>query len=196
MESFKIEDTFSLKDFNKIQKIEESYFEKDEVIPAKEIFRWYNQNNKICIGVRNQAGDIIASLNILPLKKEVFDNICKKDIDKTKISYTDIEKYEKNKYYYLYFSSIQIDEKYRNNFIVLKKLIIGGLLLFEKLHKDNISIVKVVADVTTPYGEKICKKLFNMNKVLTEDNNSKLYYEDGENFEENLNSLIKLYLKK
>ena len=35
-----------------------------------------------------------------------------------------------------------------------------------------------------------------MNKVLTEDNNSKLYYEDGENFEENLNSLIKLYLKK
>ena len=75
MEQLKIEYKFNLKDFETMENIEHSYFQNDNITTAKEVLNWYTKNNLTCIGVRNLNNQIIASINILPLKKEVFYDI-------------------------------------------------------------------------------------------------------------------------
>lgn len=78
------------------------------------------------------------------------------------VSYEQIEKYEDNKSYYIYLSSISIDKKYRNNYKVIITLLRGCIELFDLLMKRNVKIKKVMADASTIHGEKICKKLLKM----------------------------------
>lgn len=66
------------------------------------MLKHYEKNNLTCIGVRNYMDKIIASVNILPLKEEVFYDIYKNKMNEAYVSYKQIEKYEDNKSYYIY----------------------------------------------------------------------------------------------
>ena len=71
MNDFTIDYTFSLEDFKRVEEIEKDYFEEENISSAEEVMKWYEKNNKTSIGVRNSEGTIIASINILPLKKNM-----------------------------------------------------------------------------------------------------------------------------
>ena len=116
MEQLKIEYKFNLKDFETMENIEHSYFPNDNITTAKEVLNWYTKNNLTCIGVRNLNNQIIASINILPLKKEVFYDIYENKMNEADVKSNQIEEYKDNNSYYIYLSSISIDKKYRNNY--------------------------------------------------------------------------------
>ncbi len=189
MEQLKIEYKFTLEDFETIENIEHSYFPNENISPAKECLKWYEKNNLSCIGVRNSNNQIIASISILPLKKEVFYDIYENKMNEADVKYEQIEEYKDNNSYYIYLSSISIDKKYRNNYKVITTLLKGSINLFNMLEKRNIKIEKVMADASTIHGEKICKKLLKMNYITNTSHNSKIYCEDGEDF---INEMKKL----
>lgn len=182
MEELKIEYKFDLQDFKVMEEIEHSYFPNDKITPAKEVLNWYKKNNLTCIGVRNEKNEIIASVNVLPLKKEVFYDIYEDKMNEADIVDSQIEEYEKEKTYYIYLSSISIDKKYRNNYRVITNLLEGCIYIFNVLIKKNIKIEKVMADASTIYGEKICKRLLNMDYIRDTNHESKIYCEAGERF--------------
>ena len=78
--------------------------------------KWYEKNNLTCIGVRNADNQIIASVNILPLKKEVFKDIYENRMNEADVVYNQIEEYKDDNSYHIYLSSISIDKKYKNNY--------------------------------------------------------------------------------
>lgn len=158
----KIEKEFTLSDFKTMEDIEHSYFPDDNITKAEDVLKQYEKNNLTCIGVRNYMDKIIANVNILPLKEEVFYDIYENKMNEADVSYEQIEKYEDNKSYYIYLSSISIDKKYRNNYKVIITLLRGCIELFDLLMKRNVKIKKVMADASTIHGEKICKKLLKM----------------------------------
>ncbi len=192
MEELKIEYKFTLEDFETIEDIEHSYFPNENITTAQEVQNWYIKNNLTCIGVRNANNEVIASINILPLKKEVFYDIYENKMNEADVKHEQIEEYKDNNSYYIYLSSISIDKKYRNNYKVITTLLKGSINLFNILQKRNIKIEKVMADASTIHGEKICNKLLKMNYITDTSHDSKIYCEDGQDF---INEIKKLDCK-
>lgn len=184
MEELKIEYIFNLEDFKAMENIEHSYFPNDNITPAEEVLNWYKKNNLTCIGLRNDNNEIIANVNILPLKKEVFYDIYENKMNEADVLYNQIEEYENNKTYFIYLSSISIDKRYRNNYKVITNLLKGCINILNLLLERNIKIEKVMADASTIHGEKICKKLLKMDYIRDTNHESKIYCESGEKFME------------
>lgn len=109
-QKLKIDYKFNLEDFKKMEDIEHSYFLDDNITQAEEVARWYEENNLTCVGVRNDKDEIIASVSILPLKREIFMKIYENKMNEADVSAEQIEEYQDNKTYYIYLSSISIDE--------------------------------------------------------------------------------------
>lgn len=182
MQQLKIENNFTLEDFKIMEDIEHSYFPNDNITPAEEVLNWYEKNNLTCIGVRNNENKVIACVNVLPLKIDVFNAIYENKMNEADVVCSQIETYEDNKTYYIYLSSISIDKKYRNDYKVITTLLKGCINLINLLLKRNIKIEKVMADASTIHGEKICKKLLKMDYIRDTSHKSKIYCEDGEKF--------------
>lgn len=182
MERLKIEYKFDLKDFEMMENIEQSYFPNENITPAEEVLNWYKKNDLTCIGLRNSNNEIIASVNILPLNKEVFYDIYEDEMNEADVVYSQIEEYEDNKSYYIYLSSISIDKRYRNNYRVITNLLKGCINILDLLFERNIKIEKIMADASTIHGEKRCKKLLKMDYIRDTKHESKIYCEDGERF--------------
>ena len=166
MEQLKVDYKFDFEDFKMMEDIEHSYFENDNIAPADECLKWYEKNDLTCVGVRNEYNEIIASVSILPLQKSIFMDIYENKMNEADVLAEQIEEYQDNKTYYIYLSSISIDEKYRNNYRVVTTLLKGCINLFDLLISRNIKIEKVMADASTINGEKICNKLLKMNYIF------------------------------
>lgn len=192
MEELKIDYKFSLEDFKIMENIEHSYFPNDNITPAEEVLKWYQRNDLTCIGVRNSNNEVIASVNILPLKEQTFYDIYNNKMNEADVIDSQIERYENNKEYYLYLSSISIHKNYRNNYRVITTLLKGCINLNKLLIDRNIKIIKIMADASTEHGEKVCKKLLKMDFIRDTSHNSKIYCVDGNNFVESINRIMKL----
>ena len=182
MEQLKVDYKFDFEDFKMMEDIEHSYFENDNIAPPDECLKWYEKNDLTCIGVRNQKNEIIASVSILPLNRNTFMDIYENKINEADVVAEQIEEYQDNKTYYIYLSSISIDEKYRNNYKVVTTLLKGCINLFDLLIRRNIKIEKVMADASTIHGEKICNNLLKMNYIRKTNHESKIYCIDGKDF--------------
>lgn len=191
MEELKIDYKFNLEDFKIMEDIEHSYFPNDNITPAEEVLKWYQRNDLTCIGVRNSNNEVIASVNILPLKEQTFYDIYDNKMNEADVVSSQIEKYENSKEYYLYLSSISINQNYRNNYRVITTLLKGCIDLYKLLTNRNITIIKIMADASTEHGEKICKKLLKMDYIRDTSHESKIYCEYGNNFAKSINKIMK-----
>lgn len=193
MEEFRIDYNFNIDDFREIEDIEKEYFPERNISKAEEVMSWYKKNNFTCIGVRNSENKIVASVNILPINKQIFYDIYNDTMNEADIVESQIEKYENDNSYYLYLSSISIRKEYLNNYRLVTKLLKGCIDLFELLNYRNIKINNVMADASTIHGEKICNKLLKMEYVRDTSHNSKIYVVDGDKFIESIKRLKKFY---
>lgn len=191
MEELKIDYKFNLEDFKIMEDIEHSYFPNDNITPAEEVLKWYQRNDLTCIGVRNSNNEVIASVNILPLNERTFYDIYNNKMNEADVVSSQIERYESSKEYYLYLSSISINQNYRNNYRVITTLLKGCIDLYKLLTNRNITIIKIMADASTEHGEKICKKLLKMDYVRDTSHNSKIYCIDGNDFVKSINRIMK-----
>jgi hypothetical protein len=191
MDKLEIDYKFNLEDFKIIENIEHLYFPNENITKAEEVMNWYRKNDLTCIGVRNIENKIVASVNILPLKKEIFYDIYNNKMNEVDVIDTQIEKYENGKSYYIYLSSISIDKEHRNNYKVIKKLIKGCIDLFDMLKIKDIKIEKMMADASTIHGEKICIKLLKMHYIRNTSHKSKIYCVDGEEMLKTLDRIKK-----
>ena len=195
MEDLRIDYEFTLEDFKEIERIEHSYFPNEYISKAEEVQRWYQKNNLTCIGIRNKEGKVIGSVNILPLKEDVFLDIYQCRMNEAEIQTNQIEKYEDGNSYYLYLSSISVDINYLNNYSIAIQLLKGCIYLLNILENKNISIKRIMAEASTIHGEKICKKLLHMDYINTTSHNSKVYCIDGKNLKKYINR-IKQHIEK
>ena len=191
MEELKIDYKFSLEDFKVMENIEHSYFPNDNITSAEEVLKWYERNSLTCIGVRNSNNEVIASVNILPLNERTFYDIYNNKMNEADVVSSQIQRYENSKEYYLYLSSISINQNYRNNYRVITTLLKGCIDLYTLLTNRNIKIIKMMADASTEHGEKVCKKLLKMDFIRDTSHNSKIYCIDGNDFINSFDKIIK-----
>ncbi len=189
MKNYYIDYKFTIDDFKKMEKIEHTYFPNENITKAEDVLEWYKKNDLTCIGVRNKEGKIICSVNILPLEEKTFMDIYNNKINEADLKASQIEKYEDNKSYNIYLSSISIDSDYLNNYGLVIELLNGCIKLLDILESRNIKINRIMADASTTHGEKICKILLKMNYIINTSHGSKIYCSDGEGFCQTISKL-------
>ncbi len=194
MEKYKVKNELTLLDFEQMEEIEQNYFSKENITPAKEVWKWYVKNPDTCIAIINEKEQVIGSCTILPLKRNMIEGIINHTIDEAKLTDEQIEAYEEGGSYDWYLSAISVHPAYRNQISILKLFFKAALQLLDKLEEQNIEIHQIMAEASTKHGENICTKLLKMQYRGDMPDGSKIYsleMEDKIEFIQHISKLIK-----
>ena len=170
----------TFEDFVKMEEIDHQYFPNENVSPASEAYKWYLADKNSCVVVKDKS-NVVAYVNILSLKKDVYKKIKHNQINESQILVTDLE-LDKDKYFnYLYFSSIAIDKNYRDIQTLRKLLNVTREKIIEIINL-GCSIKEVMADCSTTQGQKITQRFLKLKTFMETSHNSTIHILSGEEF--------------
>lgn len=162
-------------DFEESYRIEKLVLPNDLISPVDEVVSWYKHNSYTMHGVRDTiTGKLIGFINALPLTDQMYNLIEKGQTLDTIIPITMIKKYDYPDFYKLYISSICISPEYQdsNAFKILYDSFIEEILNIAIL--KEIFISEILADASTPQGERLCNAI-RMTFITSTNHNSKIY---------------------
>ena len=198
---YQIEFEHKLKDFEDVWNIEREYLDPSTIAGVEQTIAWDNRNPDIHIFVRdNDANKIVGEITILPLSKEQFEKFMINELEDTEINENTLLKYKSKESYYLLFSVIAIDIKYRNDKLVLSYLLKGMNEKIQNLMDSDIKFLNMCAEGQTKDGQKFIESFLNMQHRYTTKDGYKLYSfrdtEDLYNWIEKFPEYINVYDKK
>lgn len=167
-------------DFVKMEEIDHQYFPDENVSPALEAYKWYLADTNSCIVVKDNL-NVVAYVNILSLKKEVYEKVKYNEMNESQILVSDLE-LNKDKYFnYLYFSTIAIDKKHRDIQTLRKLIDITSKKIIEIVSQGS-KIIEVMADCSTPQGQKITQRFLKLKPFMKTSHNSVIHISSGHEF--------------
>ena len=173
---YRIEYKHTKKDFDEIFKIEQEYLEPSTISSVEQVIEWDNKNSDIHIFVRDTEKDkIVGEITLLPLSKFQFDRFIKNKLQDTEINKDTLLDYIPNQSYYLLFSAIAIDSKYRNDRLVLSLLLEGLYRKILDLLNRGIKFLNMCAEGQTEDWMKFIENFLNLSHKYTTENGYKLY---------------------
>lgn len=172
-------------DFIKMEEIDHQYFPDENVSPADEAYKWYLADPNSCVVVKDNS-NVVAYVNILSLKEEVYNKVKFNEMNESQILVSDLE-LNKDKYFnYLYFSTIAIDEKHRDIHTLRQLIDITSKKIIEIVNQ-GCEIKEVMADCSTPQGQKITQRFLQLKPFMETSHNSIIHILSGEEFVKLLN---------
>lgn len=170
-------------DFIKMEEIDKQYFPEENISPAGEAYKWYLADENSCIVVKEEK-DVVAYINMLSLKKNIYDKIKLNKMNESEIKVSDLELAKEKYYNYLYFSAIAVDKKYRSA-SALRKLLYVCKNHIRKLLDKGVKFIEVMADCSTDEGAKITKHILKLKPFIKTSHGSVIYFIDGQTFLKN-----------
>lgn len=177
MSDFVIEyDNHTQKDFEDVWNIEAEYLEKSTISSVDQVMEWDKKNNDAHIFVRDiKSNKIVGEITLLPISKKQFRDFISNKLEDTELSAENLLKYKENNSYYLLFSAIAIDKKYRNNKLVLSYLLKGLNTKINILLKRGIKFENMCAEGQTKDGQKFIESFLNLKEKMVTKDGYKLY---------------------
>jgi len=170
----------TFEDFIKMEEIDHQYFPDENVSPADEAYKWYLADPNSCVVVKDNS-NVIAYVNILSLKKEIYDKVKHNEMNESQILVSDLE-LDKDKYFnYLYFSTIAIDKNHRDIQTLRELIEITSQKIIEIVNQ-GCEIKEVMADCSTPQGQKITQRFLKLKPFMKTSHNSMIHILSGEDF--------------
>lgn len=167
-------------DFIKMEEIDHQYFPDENVSPASEAYRWYLADPNSCVVVKDDS-NVVAYVNILSLKKEIYDKVKYNQMNESQIIVSDLELNKERYFNHLYFSTIAIDKKHRN-IQTLRKLIDITSAKIVEIVSQGCEIKEVMADCSTYEGQKITQRFLKLKPFIQTSHNSTIHILNGEEF--------------
>lgn len=173
---YQVEFKHKNKDFENVWNIEHEYLEPSTIATVKQTIEWDSKNPDIHIFVRdNDKNKIIGEITLLPLSKEQFDKFMLNELEDTEINKDTLLQYKAGEKYYLLFSAIAIDSKYREDKLVLSCLLKGLNRKIQNLMENDIEFSNMCAEGQTNDGQKFIESFLNMRHRNTTKDGYKLY---------------------
>ncbi len=170
----------TFEDFIKMEEIDHQYFPDENVSPAEEAYKWYLADSNSCVVVKDNS-KVVAYVNILSLKKEVYDKVKHNEMNESQILVSDLE-LDKDKYFnYLYFSAIAIDKNHRDIQTLRELIDITSAKIIEIVNQGS-EIKEVMADCSTPQGQKITQRFLRLKPFMETSHNSMIHILSGDEF--------------
>ncbi len=173
---YQVEFKHTNKDFEDVWKIEHEYLEPSTIAGIEQTIEWDNKNSDIHIFVRdNKKNKIVGEITLLPLSKEQFNKFMINELEDTEINKDTLLQYKSEGAYYLLFSAIAIDIKYREDKLVLSYLLKGMNEKIQNLMKNGIRFLNMCAEGQTADGQKFIESFLNLKHKYTTKDGYKLY---------------------
>ena len=173
---YQVEFKHKNKDFEDVWNIEHEYLEPSTIATVKQTIEWDSKNTDIHIFIRdNDKNKIIGEITLLPLSKEQFDKFMLNELEDTEINKDTLLQYKAGEKYYLLFSVIAIDSKYREDKLVLSYLLKGLYRKIQNLMRNGIKFLNMCAEGQTKEGQKFIESFLNMQHRNTTKDGYKLY---------------------
>lgn len=190
-------DKHSKKDFEDVWKIESDYLEPSTISSVQQVMDWDNQNNDVHIFVRDTIADkIVGEITLLPISEKQFNDFILNELQDVELNAENLLKYNENNEYYLLFSAIAIDKKYRSDKLVLSYLLKGLYTKINTLIKRNIKIKNMCAEGQTIDGQKFIEGFLNLKEKNTTKEGYKLYsFDNNEDMKQWIN-IFPSYIEK
>ena len=190
---YRIEYKHNVKDFEDVWYIEKDYLEPSTIATVEQVTKWDNKNNDIHIFVRDIEKDkIVGEITLLPFSEEQFNKFMNNTLEDTEINEASLLKYENNKTYYLLYSAMAIDSKYRNDRMVLSLLLKGFYDKLNDLNSRGIVFLNMCAEGQTEDGQKFAEKFLDLKHKRNTKEGYKLYsFDEKKEFDEWLTRLPK-----
>lgn len=168
---YRIEYNHIYQDFIDIWNIENNYLNPSSITSIEQTIKWNKKNRHIHIFIRDiLKNKIIGEITILPLSKNQFHRFMLNELEDTEINEYTLLNFKSNSTYYLLFSTIAIDPKYKSDKRVLSLLLKG---LNNKLHdllNNGIQFLNMCAEGQTLEGQKFIEGFLDLkfNKFTKE----------------------------
>lgn len=173
---YRIEYKHNIKDFEDVWYIEKDYLKPSTIATIEQVIKWDNKNNDIHIFVRDLEKDkIVGEITLLPLSEEQFNSFMNNTLEDTEINEDTLLEYKPNENYYLLYSAMAIDKKYRNDRIVLSLLLKGFYDKINSLKNRNIDFLNMCAEGQTPDGQKFAESFLDLKYKNNTKEGYKLY---------------------
>lgn len=173
------------RDFQMGYQMELNYFPVHMVSSADTVYAWYLKNPYTMIAARDKIKkQLVGTINVLPLNDSLFNEMCAGRLVDTDLSAQNIQTYQNNHTYHLYFSSICVHPLYQKKsvllFHVLFKAFLSDLI---QLANRHIYISDLCADTITVHGQKLCR-LLGLKEIKKSAHESHIFskklYEKGD----------------
>lgn len=185
------------KDFQEVWNIEFEYLELHTISTVNQVMDWDRKNSDIHIFVRNINEDkIVGEITLLPISKKQFEDFMSNKLEDTELNTKNLLVYKENCSYYLLFSSIAIDKKYRNDKLVLSYLLKGMNTKINALLKKGIKFENMCAEGQTKDGQKFIESFLNLKKKLITKEGYQLYCFNNTNDMNEWINRFPLYIEK
>lgn len=178
---YKIEYNHEYKDFEDVWNIEKNYLNPITISSIEQVLEWENKNHDVHIFIKDIIKkEIVGEITILPLSKNQFDKFMNNQLEDTEINANTLLKYERNKSYYLLFSTIAIAPNYRNEKIILSLLLEGLNNKLKMLSSNGIKFLNMCAEGQTSDGQKFIESFLNLKFKKYTKEGYKLYCFDNQ----------------
>jgi hypothetical protein len=166
---------FTDDDIAETHSIETRLLPENLISESSEVKKWFKHNGFSSIGVRdNSTKKIIAFCTALPVSDTWYDEFRNGNITDVVIDLNDIEKYEIPGIYNIYISVLCVHPDYQGPTYIFKLLYNAMINIFITLTKNEIFIYRLLADASTPDGERMCRFL-GMKKVCESKHDTNIY---------------------
>jgi hypothetical protein len=156
----KIKNEKTMEDFIEMEKLELRYYAEEHVTPHEEAYLWHLENPQTGMVLEDQ-GKIIAFMDLLPVKQNVFEGI-KSGIFNDKYLTTDdmvkMDQLNPGDRINLLLSCVVVEESYRKT-EALDMLLKAHLNYYLSYVEKGIVIDSVITSNVTKQGEKFSEKM-------------------------------------
>lgn len=172
----------NLQDFIQMEKLELKYYSEEHVTPHKEAYEWYKAFPKTDVSLE-ENGKIVAFIDIIPIKDDVFNMIKKGRLNDKYLKtedMIDLDLLKAGETVNLLLSCIVVDEAYRKS-NAIKIMVKEHLKNFQVYIDKGIMFDSIITSNVTKQGEKFSSGM-GFNRIGSSGHNSVLYISKFEKF--------------
>lgn len=172
----------NLQDFIQMEKLELKYYSEEHVTPHKEAYEWYKAFPKTDVALE-ENGKIVAFMDLIPIKDEVFNTIKKgrfNDKYLTTEDMVDLDQLKLGETVNLLLSCVVVDEAFRKS-NAIKIMIREHLKNFEGYINKGVIFDSIITSNVTKQGERFSSGM-GFNRIGSSGHNSVLYISKFEKF--------------
>ncbi|ELK42348.1 hypothetical protein P4U99_14965 [Brevibacillus agri] len=179
-------DQLQLEHFQQMEQLELQYYSADFITPSQESYNWYcfRPDSIVAIEADNR---VVAFLNLLPVKKHVYEQIVAGRFNDSLMTTADIENPEQSPesaYYFL--SCVVVADAYRKS-AALPLMLHHYLGVLDGVAASGIRIHSIVMEAVTAAGNRFAERL-GMRLLCESDHDSHVYACDYATFREHVHA--------
>ncbi|MDR2970387.1 MAG: toll/interleukin-1 receptor domain-containing protein [Bacteroidales bacterium] len=163
-------------DFVAMYEIDKLVLREDLIASAEVAHNWYKHNNYTTVAVRTRLNKkIVGYFTLLPITDELVAEIKSGNFKDNDLTIKHIRQYDEfDNIYKVYLACIAIHPEYQGTRAVFMLCETVAQMMLKLAEKNMVYVEEIIAEASTPRGEKYCKQV-GMTKILDTNLNTKIY---------------------